>query len=99
MEAATAAFQQVQGLRGRVFLVGEIADRGQTSTDIEVAVTDADDRQTLTDALDEYRGRLIFHLITGEPGEKFVEVTPGAPSQLGGREKANPQQLEGVFVG
>jgi hypothetical protein len=46
LEEAQSAFQQVQGLVGRVFLVGEIVIRGETDSDIEVALTDKADQDT-----------------------------------------------------
>jgi hypothetical protein len=79
-----AAFQSVQGVRGRVFLVGEIVARGETSADIEVALTE-DDRQAIGTApsLAQYAPRFVFHQVSGEPQEEHVEVTPGRVPQRG----------------
>ena len=98
IDAATAAFQAVQGIVGRVFLVGEIVVRGQTNGDIEVALTDGADRKTLAAGLPDYQGRLVFHSVVNEPTERFVEVTPGTPPQQGGAAKTTPEALKGVFV-
>lgn len=99
VEEAQAAFQAVQGLTGRVFLTGEIVQRGETANDIEVAITNQPDQQILIDGLPQYQGRLVFHLVSHEPSEPHLEVTPGAPAQRGGSEQANPEALRGVFVG
>jgi hypothetical protein len=83
---AVPAFQQVQGLQGRVFLVGEIVQQGGTTDEVEVALTDGGDRQVIADQV-PFKGRLRFHSVEGEPTEPFVEVTPGAdpvPQGLGG---------------
>jgi hypothetical protein len=63
-------------VQGRVFLVGEIVERGETNGDIEVALT-ADDRQAIAAGVPQYAARLVFHHVQGEPQEKHVEVTPG----------------------
>lgn len=81
---AIAAFQGLQGITGRVFLMGEIVQNGDTVKDIEVAVTDASDKQVIVDGLSQWSSRLVFHTVSGEPGEPHVEVTPGAvPDQKG----------------
>lgn len=90
---AVAAFQAVQGVTGRVFLVGGIVVQQQTSGDIEVALTEGSDRQVLAAGLPDFRGRLVFHSVEAEPTEPHVEVTPGAPAQPG------PQELAGVSAG
>lgn len=71
-------FQSLQGITGRVFLVGEIVQRGTTEDDIEVAITDPSDRQLIVDSLPQYAGIMHFHSVSAEPGEPHVEVTPGA---------------------
>jgi hypothetical protein len=77
-----AAFASLQGIKGRVFLVGEIVVNGQTAGDIEVSLTD-DDRDAIASALPQYAARFIFHHVTGQPKEQFVEVTPGSPAKRG----------------
>lgn len=83
LDEAMAAFQNVQGIVGRVFLVGEIVQAGAAG-ELEVALTDPSDRDTLTQALPQYRGKLKFHMFAGEPTEPHVEVTPGATPTPGG---------------
>ena len=78
LDAAIQDFQNVQGVTGRVFLVGEIVQAGQTQDDIEVAITDGSDRQVLIDGLPQYAGILHIHSVAAEPTEPHVEVTPGA---------------------
>lgn len=77
------AMQSVSGLSGRVFLVGEIVQRGSTDSDIEIAVTDAADKQPIADALKQWAGRISFHVVEAEPTEPHLEVTPGAQAQPG----------------
>lgn len=96
LNEAAAAFQGVQGIVGKVYLVGEIVQRGQTTDVVEVAVTEQADRQTLTSALPQYK--LRFHGVNREPTEPFLEVTPGAPAQRGGAEQTSPEALKRVFV-
>jgi hypothetical protein len=98
LDAAVAAFQQVT-VTGRVFLVGEIVQRGQTDGDIEVALTKQEDQDALNQGLPQYAGRLVFHLVASEPSEPHMEVTQGAPAQRGGAASPNPEALRGVFVG
>jgi hypothetical protein len=98
LEAAVAAFQQV-AVTGRVFLVGEIVQRGQTDGDVEVALTEQADQDALNQGLPQYAGRLVFHLVASEPSEPHMEVTQGAPAQRGGAASPNPEALRGVFIG
>lgn len=60
---------------GRVFLIGEIAVKGETDGAVDVAVTDPADRSTVASQAPQYQFR--FHVVKGEPQEKFVEVTGG----------------------
>jgi hypothetical protein len=68
-----------------VFLVGEIV-QGQTDDNLEVAVTEPADKQTLADGLPQYAGRLSFTTVSGEPRERFVEVSAGATPEPQGEE-------------
>lgn len=86
LDEAVTAFQGVQGIVGRVFLTGEIVGRGTTDDDIEVALTEGQDRQTLADGLPQYAGLLAFSSVEAEPQERFIEVTPGAEALEGGAE-------------
>jgi hypothetical protein len=76
----------VQNIQGRVFLIGEIVQRGQTSGPIEVAVTVRADEQTITAALPQYH--FDFKVVPGVPGEPHVEVTPGTTPQAPAPEPA-----------
>lgn len=78
---AVAAFQAIPGIKGRVFLVGEIVQAGQTAGEIEVAVTNPDDRQQIAATVP---WQVHFHVVPGEPTEPHVEVTPGAEPKPGG---------------
>ena len=86
LDEAVAAFQTVADVQGRVFLVGEIVTQGQTVDDIEVAVTVAADKQTISAALPEFAGMLFFVDVEAEPREQFIEVTPGSDPSQGGAE-------------
>ena len=98
VQEAIAAFQGLAGISGRVFLVGEIVERGQTDQDVEVMVTEPADRQTIVSGLPQYQGRLSFHVSSGEPNERFVEVTPGAQGQPGMSGPPSPEALAGLGV-
>lgn len=76
-------FQSLEGLEGRVFLIGEIVSE-QFARDLEVAVTVGGDRQRIVQQLPEYRADTTFRVVPGEPRERFVEVTPGADPTPGG---------------
>jgi hypothetical protein len=91
LDEVVQAFQAVE-TQGRVFLVGEIVE-GQTTDDIEVAVTDGADRQTIVDALPQYR--FSFTVVKGEPRERFVEVTSGATPEPAGEEP----DLDAILAG
>lgn len=77
LQEAIAVFQQID-VMGRVWLVGEIVQVGQTAGEIEIDVNDPSDRQRLVDGAPQYRGRMSFRVISTEPDEPAVEVTPGA---------------------
>lgn len=71
-------------VNGRVFLVGEIVNNSRTSGDIEVALTDHNDRETVAHFVPQWAGRLHFVFVQGEPNEPWVEVTPGTEPHPGG---------------
>lgn len=75
LPTVTRALQSVQGITGRVWLVGQILT-GQTTGPIDVSVTNPADRQTISGALSQYQ--FVFHVVKGVPPEKNVEVTPQA---------------------
>jgi hypothetical protein len=86
LDEAVQAFQGVRNIAGRVFLVGEIVQTGSAADDIEVAITNPADRQTLADGLPQYAGLLAFHMVEAEPEESYIEVTPGVEPVAGGSE-------------
>jgi hypothetical protein len=81
LDQVKADVQAVQGIQGRVWLVGEIVQQGQTAGPIEMAVNDPADQQVLTQGLPQYQ--LNIKVITGEPQEASVEVTPGVSTPAG----------------
>jgi hypothetical protein len=95
LQDAQIAFQGLEGIQGRVFLVGEIVARGKTDDDLEVAVTEPSDKEPISQQLTQYSGRLSFHLVDEQPSERFVEVTPGAAPQTGEPEDAKLAALLG----
>ena len=66
--------------KGQVYLVGEIAARGQTSGKIEFALTVKSDQQIIVTALPQYasEGKLVFRVVTEIP-EEAIPVGGGAP--------------------
>jgi len=91
---AQAAIGQIQGIQGKVFLVGEIVARGETEGPVEIAVTVKADGQLIQSSVPF---QVQIHSIVGKPSERFVEVTPGTPATQGGAAQPNPQDLLGVF--
>ncbi len=87
LDQAITAFQSLQ-FNGRVFLVGEIVQRGSTSDPVEVRVTDASDRQTAS----QVPFPVSVRVLPGEPQEPYVEVTPGANPVIKG-EEPSPEDL------
>jgi hypothetical protein len=71
-----AAFRQLQGVAGQVFLVGELVQHGETDSDIEVMLTEKADQQVIAQQLPQWSGRLSFHVVSGAPGEPHIDVTP-----------------------
>ena len=83
VDQAMSALLSLSGVAGRVFLVGEVVDRGETDDAVEIAVTDSNDRQTIQPAV---QFPVAFTVVDGEPQEQFIEVTPGADPRAGGAE-------------
>lgn len=83
LDSVISAFAQIQP-RGRVFLVGEIVATGQTADDVEVALTEAADREQLASLPFPTTARIV----QGEPQEPWIEVTPGAVGMRGGENAA-----------
>jgi hypothetical protein len=98
VQEAIAAFQGLQNIQGQVWLVGEIVERGETSQDIEVMVTEPADQQTIASQLPQWQGRLTFHVVTGTPNERNVDVTPGVQAQQGMSGPPSPEALAGIGV-
>ena len=86
LQDAIAVLQQAE-VTGRVWLIGEIVQVGQTSGEIEIGVTEPSDRQVLVSAAPEFRGRMEFRVIGTEPDEPSVEVTPGADTEPTGMDQ------------
>jgi hypothetical protein len=82
-------FQQIQGLQGRVFLVGELVQTGQTSDTVFADITDDADRDTIAR---QVQLPLQIKVISGEPNEPYIEVTPGSSPTLRG-EMPQPDEL------
>jgi hypothetical protein len=67
------------GLKGDVYLLGDLATRGATMGKIELGVTVSGDGQLITNALPQYRGRLAITTLSGAPalGRGVAIVTGG----------------------
>lgn len=86
LEQAIQAFASVTNVQGRAFLVGEIVAEGRTDDEIEVALTNPDDKEPIVQALPQFQGRLVFHTVQAEPSEQHVEVSPGVEAVAAGEE-------------
>jgi hypothetical protein len=94
LDQALEAFSSLQGIEGRVFLIGEIVEQGQTDDELEVAITEGSDRQRIADQLPEFAGRMLFRSVPDVPGERYYEVTPGSTPAPGGLEEPEIDFLE-----
>lgn len=83
VDAAIGIFNGLEGIAGRVFLVGQIVQAG-TADVVELALTNRGDRQTIADQVPELAGQLRFHVVPDEPDEPWIEVTPGVEPTPGG---------------
>lgn len=83
VEQAASAIQAVGPVPGRVFLIGEIVDRGETDDEVEVAVTD---RAAITMIRPNVQFPTDFTLVPDTPAERYIEVTPGTDITEGGEE-------------
>jgi hypothetical protein len=76
------------GIKGAVYLLGDIAQRGMTMGNIEVGFTVASDRQLLESALTEWNGRLRFMKVTSD------NPPAGAQLVMEGGSSAVPEQTQ-----
>jgi hypothetical protein len=83
-EEVAAAIGRLKGIQGQVFIVGQLADQGKTNGDIDLAITNPSDRSVIEAGLPQYRGKLSFKVVQGEPVEPHVDVTPGRQAKPGG---------------
>lgn len=81
LDQAISAFQGLQ-VSGQVFIVGEIVMKGSTTSPVEVRVTDASDRNVVS----QVPFPVVVRVIPSEPQEPYVEVTPGANPVIHGEE-------------
>ncbi len=78
LSGAVGDFSRLKKIKGRIFLVGEIVQKGATDGPVEVTITNPIDKSTIINGLpDEYHGKIKFHNATQEPTEPHVEVGPG----------------------
>lgn len=73
------AIRNITKIRGQVYIVGKAAATGSITKedDLELAITNPLDKQTIINALPGLKGRIVFHRLTGEPEEEHLEATPG----------------------
>ena len=79
------AFASLEGVEGRVFLVGEIVAAGVARM-LEVAVTVGSDRGVIMGQMPDMAEIMSFTVVPGLPNEPYVEVTPGTEPTFGGEE-------------
>ncbi len=78
LPGAVGDFSRLKKVKGRIFLVGEIVQKGSTDGPVEVDVTNPIDKSTILNGLpDEYHGQIQWHTVSAEPSEPHVEVGPG----------------------
>lgn len=66
----------IDKLKGRVYLMGELATRGSTDGKVEIGITVKSDQQIITTALPQFasQGLLVFRVITTPNPEEAVEI-------------------------
>jgi hypothetical protein len=94
LQDAVAMFQNLTDITGRIFLVGEIVDEGETDM-VEVAITDNADRQPIMEQLPQLQGKIQIHVVEGTPAEKNQEVTPGVEA---GQPTEVPPEMGDIFA-
>lgn len=62
-DEVVAELSKVQKLKGQVYLIGEIAQRGATEQFIELGLTDKIDKQTILNAVPQWNGRIRFTIL------------------------------------
>jgi hypothetical protein len=87
LDHAISAFQSLQ-VQGQVYLVGEIVMKGSTTSPVEVRITDAADRNVVS----QVPFPVVVRVISGEPQEPFVDVTPGGNPVIQG-EEPSPEDI------
>lgn len=77
----TAAMSKVAKLKGSVYVFGGLVLDGQTSNDIDIALTDMIDKATLVRGLPQYAGRMKFKKLEKgkEPEGNFIAVNVAKP--------------------
>ena len=52
--------EQIKKLKGRVWIIGGLVEQGYTDRDIDIYITDGRDKQTILEAVPQWRGRIHF---------------------------------------
>lgn len=76
VEEVQEALEGVQKLKGQVFIMGELAQRGATAGVIELGLTSKLDKATIINALPQYKGRFNFTILAegdNPPGAIRIE--------------------------
>ena len=77
LQGAIGDFSRIKKLKGQVWLLGEIVQRGSTDGPVEVGTELPIDKATINQGLpDEYHGKLKFVKMPDGPNEPAVEVGP-----------------------
>lgn len=90
LDQAVSAFQQLQGITGQIFLVGEIVATGQTSDAVGVDITSSTDRDTVASGVPF---PVDLKVISGTPNEQYIEVTPGTNDTSVKGEEPSPEAV------
>jgi hypothetical protein len=80
-EEVTEALQGVQKLKGQVYLMGQLAERGATMSIIELGITNKLDKQTILNALPQYQGKIRFTVLPDGAAPPGAVPVVGAPAE------------------
>ena len=80
VEQITEELAQVDKLKGQVYIVGRMAEKGFTTGKIELGLTDPKDKQTIINALPQYYGRFSFMIVEEPPPDAIPVVMNQMPA-------------------
>ena len=99
VDEVQAALSKVQKLKGKVFIMGELAKRGSTTGTIELGITAKLDKSTIINGVPEYKGRLSFTILRPDDvPQGAIPVVGAAPEEVVPPTGPPEPQLEEVMV-